>query len=737
MSTLKPLNLPVKLHKAPKSQAHYGISLKDAKQKYIEFADPRATRSMLALMDLAAVNGGAACHWGGPSAMTETWTALHAIMFKHDDWFNHYNFVNDIGHAENGIYALRCNLGYGDLTLNKLKTFRAMNSELTGHGESHLYPEGVLLSNGPLGSAFPQAQGLAVADKIIGNKRVTVVSLSDGASMEGEAKEAFAAIPGLASKGKLNPFVMLLSDNNTKLGGRIDKDSFSMKGQFEALHSLGWKIVMVENAHDLLAVHEELEKAIQMAKSDDSAPVCVWLKTVKGYGIKSTAESSSGGHGFPLKAYDEGIHQFLKEIWGADEVPAEFTFWAKELTVKPEKKSSSASAPKDKIQIGVAKALTKAAKEGLPVFSITSDLAGSTGVKGFQSEFPDRVLDVGVAESNMISTAIGMSKLGFIPVVDTFAAFGVTKGNLPLIMGSLSQSPVMAIFSHTGFQDAADGASHQSLTYLSALASIPHLNLVNLASAKEAEEYVYKAAKKIAADREAGKDGESYIFFLGRENFSLEAKEGLDYDLHRSQLLCEGEDACIVVSGSLVEKALVAREKLAEKGFEVAVINHSFVNNSDFDFIGETIERSGGRLVTLEDHQLVGGMGAQLIHQLKLKGFNFIAESLAVKGEFGQSAYMADELYAKHGLDATSVEKTVEDLLDREWEKPFSPEAIVELLTDKIPLTKEEAEKKVFELLGTMTKQTADVKEKLEETGKVVFETGLNLLNDLKSKIKK
>lgn len=737
MSTLKPLNLPVKLHKAPKSQAHYGISLKDAKQKYIEFADPRATRSMLALMDLAAVNGGAACHWGGPSAMTETWTALHAIMFKHDDWFNHYNFVNDIGHAENGIYALRCNLGYGDLTLNKLKTFRAMNSELTGHGESHLYPEGVLLSNGPLGSAFPQAQGLAVADKIIGNKRVTLVSLSDGASMEGEAKEAFAAIPGLASKGKLNPFVMLLSDNNTKLGGRIDKDSFSMKGQFEALHSLGWKIVMVENAHDLLAVHEELEKAIQMAKSDDSAPVCVWLKTVKGYGIKSTAESSSGGHGFPLKAHDEGIHQFLKEIWGADEVPAEFTLWAKELTVKPEKKSSSSSTPKDKIQVGVAKALTKAAKEGLPVFSITSDLAGSTGVKGFQSEFPDRVLDVGVAESNMVSTAIGMSKLGFIPVVDTFAAFGVTKGNLPLIMGSLSQSPLMAIFSHSGFQDAADGASHQSLTYLSALASIPHVNLVNLASAKEAEEYVYKAAKKIAADREAGKDGESYIFFLGRENFSLEAKEGLDYDLHRSQLLCEGEDACIVVSGSLVEKALVAREKLAEKGLEVAVINHSFVNNSDFDFIGETIERSGGRLVTLEDHQLVGGMGAQLIHQLKLKGFNFIAESLAVKGEFGQSAYMADELYAKHGLDAVSVEKAVEDLLDREWEKPFSPEAIVELLTDKIPLTKEEAEKKVFELLGTMTKQTADVKEKLEETGKVVFETGLNLLNDLKSKIKK
>jgi hypothetical protein len=167
------------------------------------------------------------------------------------------------------------------------------------------------------------------------------------------------------------------------------------------------------------------------------------------------------------------------------------------------------------------------------------------------------------------------------------------------------------------------------------------------------------------------------------------------------------------------------------------VINNAFVNSTDFDFIGETIERSGGRLITLEDHQLVGGMGAQLIHKLKLNGCNFIAESLAVKGEFGQSAYTAAELYSKHQIDKKAVVNAVEEIVERQWERGFSPEAIVELLTDKLPLSKEEAEKKVFELLGTVTKQTADVKEKLEETGKVVLETGLNLLNDLKSKIKK
>jgi len=369
--SLKPLNIRIKLHLAPKGAPLYFVKVKESGQKDVKLAHPKAVRSLIALMDLAAVNGGAACHWGGPSAMTETWSALHGLMFKEQKWFDQYHFVNDIGHAENGIYALRTVLGYGDLTLESLKTFRSFGSKLTGHGESHLYPEGVLLSNGPLGSALPQAQGLAMADKVLGNERVTIVSLSDGAAMEGEAKEALSAIPGLASKGKINPFVLLLSDNNTKLGGRIDKDAFSMQPTFESLSVLGWKVIKVEDAHNLELVYQTLEEAVQSSKAINR-PICVLLKTVKGYGIKSTAESSSGGHGFPLKAYDEGIHQFLKEIWGKEKIPAEFTTWASELTQKPEKKSTS-QIPKDKIQVGVSKALIRAANEGFPVFSLTSD----------------------------------------------------------------------------------------------------------------------------------------------------------------------------------------------------------------------------------------------------------------------------------------------------------------------------------------------------------------------------
>src|SRR5207244_5956256 len=99
------------------------------------------------------------------------------------------------------------------------------------------------------------------------------------------------------------------------------------------------------------------------------------------------------------------------------------------------------------------KAAIEPAQEGYPVFSISADVQGSTGISLFQKSLPDRFIEVGVAEANMISTGAGFAKSGFIPIVDTFGQFGVTKGNLPLTMAALSQAPVIALFSHVGFQE--------------------------------------------------------------------------------------------------------------------------------------------------------------------------------------------------------------------------------------------------------------------------------------------
>ena len=678
---LAPLNLKSRLASTPKAAPKYSVKVKNCAGAEVTLADPRATRALVALMDVHAVVGGAACHWGGPAAFAEMNAAIHGIMFATQgrEWFDAYNFVNDAGHAENGIYALRANYGFDGMTFADLKGFRGIQSKLTGHGESHLNPQGVLLSNGPLGSALPQAEGLAIADKVARRDRVTICVVSDGASMEGEAKEAFAAIPGLAAKDRVNPFVLLISDNDTKLSGRITKDSFSMQRSFQAMGALGWNVITVPNGHDLQAVYLSIEKGIEQAKANPNYPVCLWLKTVKGYGIKATEENAAGGHGFPL-ANGEKIVDWMTELFKGDTVPAELMTWAQSLRADWEKseaakkaKAEAAAAsgtpapakPKtDKVQAGLAKAAVRAAQEGLPVYSISADVQGSTGMSLFQKSFPDRFIEVGIAEANMVSVAAGFSKAGFIPIVDTFGQFGVTKGNLPLTMAALSQAPVIAVFSHVGFQDAADGASHQATTYFAATSAIPHTVVIAPSCSDEAESLMYQAIKQFAADRAAGKDGHSYIFFVGRENYPLTWVEGAQYPWGKAQVLSQGSDVVLIGCGVLVNKAIEAGKLLAAKGVKATVISNPFVNQVDLETIGAAV-KSCGKVVTIEDHQVVGGMGAQVSHALSNAGIAHTMKSLGIHNEFGQSAYLAEQLYEKHGLTAPKMAEAALELLGK------------------------------------------------------------------------
>ncbi|MEK6773132.1 MAG: transketolase C-terminal domain-containing protein [Bdellovibrionota bacterium] len=669
----KPLVIKSKLAGNPTGNLRYKLEIQIPGKIALQVADPRATRALISLMDMSAVIGGAASHYGGPAALAELMSALHALVFaesqnQNKNWFELYHVVNDAGHCENGLYALKANYGMAGLNINSLKKFRSIESGLTGHGEVHCFPEGVFLSNGPLGSAFPQSQGLALGDALAGNSRTTVCVISDGACMEGEAKEALAAIPGLAAGGKMAPFVAILSDNNTKLSGRIDKESFSMQPTFESLKALGWKVLTLEQGNDLQKCTETLAQALDLAKSNPRIPVCVHAKTTKGIGTKKTSESSSGGHGFPLKSATE-LAAFLTEIYNGEKYPEEFNSWIQELIqVEEAKKKSTVKDSGEKIQKGVSAAMIKARREGLPIVSVTSDLPGSTGVAEFRKEFPKDSLDIGVAESNMISAAVGLSKLGFIPVVDTFAQFGVTKGALPLMMSSLSEAPMVCIFSHTGFQDAADGASHQALSYFAMVASIPHVEVHALTCSDEAEALVAQSIQKISNERKAGRVPNTQIFFLGRENFPKNYASNVNYQLGKAQILVDhtasfSKKVLLVAVGSMMPEALKAAETLREQKIGTMVLNPSCLNHLDRDSFVAAIKKCDGNIVTVEDHQLIGGFAQMMTHHLHLMGLQFRVKSLGVCGAFGQSAYNAIDLYRKHRMDSVSIVSSVKSLL--------------------------------------------------------------------------
>ena len=684
------LPLIQKLAGNPLGAPRYATEVRGPDGKPLPVADPKVTRALVSLMDMNAVMGGAASHYGGPAAFAELMSALHGFVFwkakqANKNWFEMFHLVNDAGHCENGLYALKANYGFAGLSIDHLKKFRSVESFLTGHGEAHLFPQGVFLSNGPLGSAFPQAQGLAMADAHAGNKRVTVTAISDGACMEGEAREAMAAVPGFAKQGKLAPFVLIISDNNTKLTGRIDQESYSMAPTFASLEALGWKLVRLDDGHDLQKCFDVISAAIEEAAANPLVPIVVHAKTIKGIGTKKTAESSSGAHGFPLKSPTE-LPAFLEEIYDGQPLPPEFTAWIDELKKsEADAKAKKAAAPKDppegkditqgakkpadeKIQTGISNAMVNCRKKGLPVVSITSDLPGSTGVAGFRKEFPKESVDVGVAESNMVSVAAGFSKIGFIPVVDTFAQFGVTKGALPLTMASLSAGPMICVFSHTGFQDAADGASHQALCYLGMSMGIPHLKVYALSCSEEAEALMTQTIEKFAEDREKGRTPETTVFYLGRENFPQTYRSGMTYKLGAAQVLSEDLDGprgkvTLVATGSMVPQAMAAARKLKSLGVGSIVVHSSALTQPDLGTFEKALIQTDGKMISVEDHQWIGGFGQHLIASLTEKKIRLNARILAVRGEFGQSAYNAIELYQKHGMDADSIVRAALELL--------------------------------------------------------------------------
>ena len=628
-------------------------------------ADPRATRALVALMNQHAVIGGAAAHWGGPAALAEIMSALYGVFSESDGhWRDHFNFVNDAGHTENGLYALQANYKMNGLCFDDLKGFRSVESKLTGHGENHLYPEGVLLSNGPLGSSVAQAQGLCMSDKIAKNNRVTILTISDGACMEGEAKESFASIPGFAKKNKMNPFMMIISDNNTKLSGRISEDSFDQSATFKSLESLGWKLIHVSDGHNLFGLYHHFQEALKMLKENPNTPIAFIVKTTKGKGVKNTEDNKSGGHGYPLKAYDEKLIAFIEEIYDG-EAPEEFINWANEiLKNKPETQPVSTdlfpNQIKEKVQVGVANALLKLKQEGLPIVSITSDLGGSTGTGKFHQAHPDSTIDVGVAESNMVSVAAGFSKNGFIPVVDTFAQFGITKGNLPLIMANLSNAPIIAFYSHTGYQDAADGASHQATTYISAVSSIPQTKVISLSSSSQAQEIIESEIRHFHDLKQAGKTPHSVIFFLGRENYP----QSYEAPMTNSQVDIPGEDALIVCTGPMVKEAIEAKELLKADGINVSIMENAFINQPDIENFSRSLAKSNHKLITMEDHQITAGMGSILCQKLLQNGNSFKYLGLGIQNEFGRSAYCAGHLYENMGLSAKKAAESIKNFIN-------------------------------------------------------------------------
>jgi transketolase len=300
------------------------------------------------------------------------------------------------------------------------------------------------------------------------------------------------------------------------------------------------------------------------------------------------------------------------------------------------------------------KTLLALGKENEKIVALDADLSGSTRSNWFAETFPHRFFNAGVAEADMIGTAVGLSTVGFIPFASTFAVFGTGRCYDQIRQSvCLSEANVKIVVTHAGVTVGEDGGSHQMLEDLSLMRGLPHMRVI----------VPCDYAETVAAVRfVAGAEGPFFVR-LSREKFPvLYPDDACPFVFGKAHTVRQGKDVGIAACGLMVHHALEAAEALAKEGIEAEVLNVSTLKPLDEDAI-EALARKTGAVLTAEEHSVYGGLGSSVCETLAER-FPVPVHRVGVKEAFGFSG-KPGELLKHFRLDAVSIAEAAKALLER------------------------------------------------------------------------
>ncbi|MFC1721049.1 transketolase family protein [Patescibacteria group bacterium] len=307
------------------------------------------------------------------------------------------------------------------------------------------------------------------------------------------------------------------------------------------------------------------------------------------------------------------------------------------------------------IRQGFGEGLLEAAKKDENIVGLCADLTESTKMHLFRNEFPNRFVEIGVAEQNLASTASGMAAMGKIPFITSYAMFSPGR-NWEQIRTTICYNdvPVKIAGSHAGVSVGPDGGTHQAIEDIAITRVIPRMVVLTPCDSIEAKKATIAAAKtntpvyiRLAREKTPIITTESSPFKIGKSEVFFEAKKSLKSKVG------------IIACGSLMHNALVAAKELEEEKIGASVLNLGTIKPLDEKGILEFAKKHDA-IVTVEEHQIAGGMGSAVAEFLAQKHPTKI-EFIGIKDKFGQSG-TPEELIAHYGMDVASIKSAVKKL---------------------------------------------------------------------------
>ncbi len=305
---------------------------------------------------------------------------------------------------------------------------------------------------------------------------------------------------------------------------------------------------------------------------------------------------------------------------------------------------------------GFGEGLVIAGDQNKNVVGLCADLNESTQMNLFAKKYPERFVQVGVAEQNLVTVASGMAAMGKVPFASSYAIFSPGR-NWEQIRTTIAYNdrPVKIIGSHVGVTVGPDGGSHQALEDMALMRVLPNMTVISPCDAIEAKKATIEAAKI---------DKPVYIR-LAREKTTIITTKETPFEIGRAQILFSPPmtaEVGIVATGSLVHSAIMAAQHFAEKGVAVKVLNISSVRPLDFEAI-INLAKEARAVVSVEEHQIVGGLGSAIAEVL-VQNFPVPMELIGVHDKFGQSGN-PEELLEHYGMSVSHIERAVERVMGR------------------------------------------------------------------------
>lgn len=556
---------------------------------------------------------------------------------------NLYNdrFVLSKGHASPLLYTL---FGMaGAYPLEELKTLRKFGSRFEGHPvPKFVYTEA---ATGSLGQGLSVGAGLALLAKREKLPYKTYVLTGDGELAEGQVWEA----ANFASHNELGNLIAILDINRlaqsaeTMFGHHIEKYT----SRFQAF---GFEVITIDG-HNLKEIDAALDAA---TKNDNGKPFAIIAKTFKGRGI-SFLENKEGWHGKALKK-DE-LQKALTELGRIDD---SLRFHLK--------KPSQVKLPHDAgIEASVdlqfeknkeyatrevfGQVLTKLGEKNKAIYALDGDVKNSTFTEDFQKAFPDRFVECYIAEQNMVSVAAGLSRLGRIPFVATFAAF-LTRAADQVRMARVSEANIKFIGSHVGVSIGEDGPSQMGLEDISLFGSLPDTIVLQPADAVSTAKLVPLMISH---------KGFAYMRTL-RSKTAVLYDKGEKFKIGGSGIVRQSANDQLVIAatGITVFEAIKAADILVKEGINIRVIDCYSINPIDKETLKKCLQESKKKiLITVEDHFIHGGMGD--FATSAVEGMNVLVEKMGVT-KISQSG-TKDQLMDDAGISASHIVDCVKKLI--------------------------------------------------------------------------